>query len=297
MTPTMKIAHIALVVTLSTVTAFAVVKATGPTDSVAAQKQETAFERVMRTGTLRCGYYVFPPIVMRDPNTGSMSGFTIDMMEAIAAKTGLKIEWTEESTFGNWVAALQSGRYDAMCAPMWADMALGREFIYTRPMFYAGIYPLVRADNTRFDGPDAFQKMNTPETTILTQDGNSISYLSKEIFPKANYLNVAAQVDGPTAVQNIATKKADVILLDRNAVVEYNKRGLNLKMIELAAPLKAQAFVLPLNRKDAELREFLDNAVLDLLSSNSIDRLLLKWEAEPSKTFLRVAPPYRDSGR
>ena len=37
-------------------------------------KKETAYERVTRTGVLRCGYATWPPNVMKDPNTGKVSG-------------------------------------------------------------------------------------------------------------------------------------------------------------------------------------------------------------------------------
>ena len=291
----MKLTHLVLVIALSAGTAFAVGKyAAAPEGQHQNAKQETAFERVMHTGTIRCGYYVFPPAVIRDPNTGKMSGLSVDMMEAIGQKTGLKIEWTEESTFGNWIPALQANRYDMMCAPMFSDMALGREAIFTRPLFYAGIQPLVRENETKYDGTDAFQKLNSQETTFLTQEGNMLFFLTKEVFPNAKFLTIAAQVDGPSVLQNITTGKADAILLDRNAVAEYAKHGTRMKMIELPQPIKAQPLVLPLNRKETELREFIDNAVLDMQLSGSINRLLDKWESEPGKIFLRSAEPYRD---
>ncbi|MGE4351185.1 MAG: substrate-binding periplasmic protein [Bdellovibrionales bacterium] len=285
----MKVANLLLVFALSAATAFAVGRYVAPPT---APKEESAFDRVMRTGVLRCGYYVFPPVVMRDPNTGEMSGLTIDMMKAFSEKTGIKVEWTEESTFGNWIPALQAKRYDIMCAPMFPDMALGREAIFTNPLFYAGIYPLVREDDTRFDGPDALEKMNSPETTFLVQDGNMTLFLTKETFPKAKLLTIAAQVDGPSMMQNIATGKADAVLLDRNGQIEYSKYGTKLKVIELPKPLKAQAFTLPMNRKDTELRDFMNNVILDLLTCGTINRLLDKWESVRGKIFLRVAEPY-----
>lgn len=292
----MKLSYILLVVVLSAATAFTVAQYTAAPSGEQAQKAESAFDRVMRTGVLRCGYYVFPPVVIRDPNTGTLSGMTVDMMKAFSEKTGIKVEWTEESTFGNWIPALQTKHYDVMCAPMYPDMALGRETIFTRPFMYAGFYPLVREDDTRFDGPDAMAKLNSPDTTFLVQDGNITLFLSKEIFPKAKFLTVAAQVDGPSAVQNISTGKADAILLDRNAQIEYSKHGTKLKLVELPKPLKAQAFALPVNRKETELREFMDNALLDMLTSGTIDRLLTKWESQPG-LFLRVADPYRQDGK
>lgn len=287
----MKFSQILLVVLLSAAVAFGVVHYAPSRGTAAPAAKETAYERVMRTGKLRCGYYVFPPVVMRDPNTGEMSGFTIDMMNAIAAKTGIEIEWTEESTFGNWIPALQTNRYDVMCAPMWPDMALGREVIFTRPLFFAAVAPIVQADDTRFDGPDALDKLNQPDVTIVGQDGNMILFLAKEVFPKAKHLTLAANVDAPSVVQNVVTGKADAVLLDRNAVIEYAKKGLKLKMVELKTPLKAQAFAMPMQHEETELREFLDNAVMDLLDSGTINRLLNKWEPE-SNTFLRAAPSF-----
>lgn len=257
------------------------------------EKEETTFDRVMRTNTLRCGYYVFPPFVMRDPNTNEMSGFVIDMMKVVAEKTGLKIEWTEESTFGNWIPALQTKRYDAMCAPMWPDMALGREVIFTRPLLYAAMIPVVRANDTRFDGEGGFEKMNDPSVTMLAQDGNLLLYLTKEVMPKANLSVMPATMDMGIAVQNITMGKIDGTLWDKNGFLEFSKHNPgSLKILTNAGPIKSQPFSLPLNRNDTELREFLDNAVLDLLVSGTIDRLLTKWEPEPD-AFLRVSKPYR----
>lgn len=35
--------------------------------------KESAYECVMRTGTLRCGYILLPPEMNKDPNTGALS--------------------------------------------------------------------------------------------------------------------------------------------------------------------------------------------------------------------------------
>ncbi len=70
----MKLSQITLIVLLSAVVAFASVKLMAPTNPAQKQK-ETAFARVMRTGVIRCGYYVFPPVTYRDPDTNALSGF------------------------------------------------------------------------------------------------------------------------------------------------------------------------------------------------------------------------------
>ncbi|HOO50986.1 MAG TPA: hypothetical protein PLK94_06835, partial [Alphaproteobacteria bacterium] len=58
--------------------------------------KETAYERVIRTGTLRCGYLTYPPLLMKDLKTGEMSGVAHDIMTEIGKRLSLDIEWTEE---------------------------------------------------------------------------------------------------------------------------------------------------------------------------------------------------------
>jgi ABC-type amino acid transport substrate-binding protein len=289
----MKLSSLLLVIALSAVTAFGVTKyAAAPTGSATEAKKETAFERVLRTGTLRCGYYVFPPVVMRDPNTGKMSGFSVDMMEKVAERSGLKVEWAEEVTFGNWVPALQTKRFDAVCTPMWPEITLAKAVAFTEPMFYAGLSPVVRTNDDRFKGND-LERINQPDVTFLTQDGNATDTLAREAFPKAKFYTLAAGVDGSQYYQSILAKKADTALTDRNAVSQYKKtNGDVLRLVAPDKPVKVQSFSLVVEREEMLLKDFLDLSIRELNNTGSIDRMLKKWEDEPGKTYLRVAPPY-----
>lgn len=48
--------------------------------------KETAFERIMRTGTMRCGYVVWAPYLSVDPKTGQMGGVAYDYTMAPCAR-------------------------------------------------------------------------------------------------------------------------------------------------------------------------------------------------------------------
>jgi ABC-type amino acid transport substrate-binding protein len=243
---------------------------------------QSVLDHVLQTNKLRCGYYNFPPVfkMYNDKGEKKPEGLSVDMMELIAKKTGLNIEWTEEITFGSWPAALQAGRIDAVCTPVWPDAPLGRAAIFTKPMFFATLSPLVRKDDPRFNND--LSRLNADDVTFVVQDGNNTSELTKQFFPKAKILSISASVDGPTAIENIVTKKADAMILDRNALLEYNKRsGDILRMVSPDKPVKYQPFVLATSTKAADLREFLNNALDDLHYSGTIDYLLKKWEAEP----------------
>lgn len=251
---------------------------------------ESAFDRVMRTGVLRCGYYVFPPVTYRDPNTKELSGFSVDMMNEIGKRAGLKIEWTEEVNFSNWVQALQNNRFDAACTPMWPEITLARAVMFTTPMMYAGLHPLIRANDQKLlHAP--LERFNRKDVRIVTQDGNTIDGLARAVFPNATINAMPTSMDGPSLMEEIKSNKSDLILLDKNGEIMYNKGSPGMfKLRDDLPPVKIQAFTLAVGRGQSELKYFLDNAVTDLLNDGSMDRIITKWE--PAKgTFLRVAKP------
>ena len=55
----------------------------------------------------------YPPMEFRDPATNALSGFDIDLGEAIGRKLGVKIEW-QETSFDQFMPSISTGRVDAI---------------------------------------------------------------------------------------------------------------------------------------------------------------------------------------
>lgn len=183
---------------------------------------ETTFDRIMETRTIRCGYYVFPPVTYRDPNTKELSGFTVDMMNEIGRRSGLKIEWTEETNFVSWTESLKAGRFDVACTPNWPDTPLGSVVAFSVPMFYAGMYPMVRADDARFkDGVDYTDRLNKEDITFTTIEGDALDTIVRTHFPKAKIDLLPKSAGDSTFLLNLLTKKSDAILTDPNGKAEF----------------------------------------------------------------------------
>lgn len=260
-----------------------------------AGEKESAFDRIVRTGVIRCGYYVFPPMTYRDPNTNKLSGFSVDYMEKLAERAALKIEWAQEVTWANWIPEIQANRFDVACTPMWPDMAQTKAVTFTESLFFAGLYPLVRKDDTRFSKA-GLDRLNQPDVTILTQEGNMTDPLAREIFPKAKFYTLPPTASGGEFFQSLLSKKGHVFLSDRNGLAVYEKdNGKNFKFIAEDKPLKLQSFPLATARGEFELLSFLNQSIKELDYSGDTDRILRKWESEPGKTYLRVAKPYQAS--
>lgn len=255
-------------------------------------KKESVFDRILRTGVIRCGYYVFPPIVYRDINTGKLSGLTVDTMNYIAERASLKVEWTEEVTFGNWVPALQAKRFDVVCTPMWPELPMARAASFSDPMFFSGLYPVVRADEDRFKKNEGIDRINQPDVTIASQEGNITSILAKSAFPNAKHYMLSPDADTSQLVISVANKKADVQISDDNAIKQWNTNNeQKIKIIKDFGPVKIQQFPFSVARGEQDLLNFLNLAIHEMNYNGEMDRLLRKWEAEPGKTYLRVISP------
>jgi ABC-type amino acid transport substrate-binding protein len=128
-----------------------------------AAKPETAYERVMRTGVLRCAYGLWEPSVMRDPNTGQLSGFIYDFMQEVGKALNLKVEYNLEVPWDTIAVALKSGKADAHCAGVWATPLRGRGLAFSEPLFFSPTVAFARIDDNRFDYH--LELANTPDVT------------------------------------------------------------------------------------------------------------------------------------
>ncbi|MDX2027345.1 MAG: transporter substrate-binding domain-containing protein [Alphaproteobacteria bacterium] len=279
------------VVVLAVTAAFTAIKAFSaaslPRPNV---QRETALDRVKRTGVLRCGYYVFPPVTMRESSGRTLSGLSIDMMEKIGTSAGLKIEWTEEVDFGTWPLGLKAGRFDAVCTPIWPDISLAREAAFTRPMFYAGINAYVRGDDHRFDNNLA--AINNPNVTLSVIEGNATYYLAHANFRNARIQALPQNSPGGAPAENVITRKADIFFWDDNGAYDFLKsRPGSIRNVAPGRPIKVMPFELATDAGEGELRDFLDVALQNLEDSGATNLLLQKWERVPG-SYYPLAKPY-----
>ena len=81
----------------------------------------------------------YPPMDMLDPATGKLAGFDVDLVEALAPKLGVKIEW-QETKFEQMISALKTGRVDLVFSmtdlPSRHESASFVDYMQTGPVFF-----------------------------------------------------------------------------------------------------------------------------------------------------------------
>lgn len=277
----MKLSSLLLVVLLSTATAFGVSKYATPVGSETAKK-ETAFERVERTGTLRCGYILWMPFLAQDPGTKQMSGIVSDFINAITNELGWKVEWVEEVGWGTFQEGLKTGRYDAMCTPVYETGLRAKISLMTNALYNDGLYMFGRADDTRMD--TSLESLNDPSITLAMVEGEAVSIaIKKNIFPRAKLLETPQMMDQGQYLMTVATGKADAGFASPYAVYKYNEgSGGKIKLVG-GKPVSVYGNTIAVKPGEYDLKFALDSAINALMKNGTAKRII---EAHKQEGFL-----------
>jgi polar amino acid transport system substrate-binding protein len=82
----------------------------------------------------------YPPLEFRDPATSALTGFDVELGDALGRKLGLKIVW-QETSFDQFMPSIATGRVDAILSGM-TDIATRHEtatfvdYLHSGPRFF-----------------------------------------------------------------------------------------------------------------------------------------------------------------
>lgn len=251
--------------------------------------KETAYDRVMRTGVLRCGYLVWPPTLSRDVNTGKLSGIMVDYMEEMARRLQLKVEWAHEMNLTTFLQDLNNGKFDVECSGGWPNALRGKQATYTKPMFYFPLYAAVRADDHRFD--NNYSAINNPEVRVVTWEGETSAMIRSLRFPQSQAVVVPSTLSPAEIMLNVVTGKADVTIQDYAALANFEKNNPGQLRQVAGPPLRVIPYDLTVPLGDFKLQQMLNVAADELAFDGVVNDILDKYETIPG-TYLRIAPPY-----
>jgi len=245
--------------------------------AVAEQLQESTYSRVMRTGTLRCGYAVWYPNMVVDPNTKQMSGVSYDLMNEIGRRTGIKVEWTQEAGFGSAEQDLKTGKYDMLCADVCFEARRTKNAYFSRPFYNNPIYLTVRKEDTRFDKD--VTAANAPGMTITTYANTVFDAYKKDFFPKAKGVDVSELGADVDTMMALVTKKADAAFNNQISVDRFNKaNGEKAKTVGEPVAHCNGSFMMAHGEQD--LKYFIDSGIEEVTAQGTMDKIMKKYLPE-----------------
>jgi ABC-type amino acid transport substrate-binding protein len=252
------------------------------TEETQTAHKESTYDRIMRTRTIRCGYFVWPPFLTKDINTGELSGIYVDYMNAFAAVSDLKIEWAQELNFATYLQDLENGRYD-MEVGGWQNAKRGQHVFYAEPYAYIPLVAIVRKDDTRFDKDPA--GINHEEIRVATIDGEKASMFRQLRFPQSRNISLPQNSTFADPLVNVITGKADVAFTDTltaNVILKENEE--KIKIINYDPPLDLILLSVSIP-PEPRLKQMVDTANRQILSTGAMKKVFEKYDPN-GKNFL-----------
>ena len=247
--------------------------------------EEPVFNRIVKNKTVNCGYFVWPPYITKDPNTGKFSGINYDIMEAIAKNLGWKLNWTTEIGVGDVATALNTNKADIMCASLWPSPARTSTMTFSAPEFYDVVYAFARSDDKRFDGD--LKKANRKEINVAGVDGDVTADLATEKLPNATAQFLPQTASGAEALMYVITKKADIVLIDEALVNDFAKNNPGkLRKVEGIGPVRVFGEHIAVKEGEYHLRDMINMALLQLTNDGVIEKITKHYSQDYHSVFI-----------
>jgi polar amino acid transport system substrate-binding protein len=252
-------------------------------------QNQNLLAKVLDKGEIRVGYVIYPPGMIKDANTGKLSGIFHDALEEAGKNLGLKINWVEEVGWGTMIEGLNSGRYDMIGSAVWPTATRAKNVDFTIPLNYGVIGVYVRSDDSRFINLD---KINSESVTLATIDGEISSFVAKEAFPQAKVLSLPQDTQISLVLLNVTTRKADVAFVEPAVAEEFLANNPNtIKNIAKENPIRTYGNTWVVSKNESAFKNMLDVAIQELQNNGKIDELVEQYSKYPG-SFYPVSKPY-----
>ncbi len=222
----------------------------------------------------------FPPTYFRDPATGQPSGFAVDVMNEVARRAGLKVEYIFGQPWDELHAMVLDGRAD-LIPNLIVNDARKRMFIFTREVETLSINYFARASDRATGGP-------VPGARV----GAMAASAAQEHLKTRTDLTVVPYDSLQHMLMDLLAGRLDLILAPASNVLKLaTDAGIKDRVRVMEPPVREAVRVIALRPNDEALRARLNLAIDELVGTPAYREIYTRWYggAPPYWTPARVA--------
>jgi glutamate transport system substrate-binding protein len=228
----------------------------------------TTMKKLQDAGEITIGVkFDVPPFGAKNPTSGDVEGFDIDLAQAIADELGAEPKYIEALS-DNRIAFLKDGTADLILSTMTITAERDEEIDFSEPYFVAKGRILVKKDDTSIKGVDDLAGKN-----VCTALGSTYEETLKKQAPKAKLKLVDGYSECLELIQNggvDAVSTDDVILT--GMIIQDD----TLKLVE-GEELTTEPYGAGIKDGDAEFKAFVDEVIAEYKEDGSWATSYEKW--------------------
>lgn len=201
-------------------------------------------------------------------DTGNFTGFDIELMEEVARRLDMKIEW-QDIAFDGLIGSLQTGKIDAIIAAMSATAEREKQIDFTRPYFIGADAIIVVAGS----GLNITRNEDMAGYRVGVQTGTiQESWIEENL---GGQVDLARYERAEQAIMDLQSGRIDVVAMDYYAATSFLNRG-GLE-VALKTQFSGEHMSIAVQKGNTELRDRLDNVIAELQQEGFVDALALKY--------------------
>lgn len=237
-------------------------------------KSFSTLDSINRSKTLRIGYEGYPPYVIKDPSSGKLTGYSVELAELMASEAGWKIEWVQTSA-DTKIPDLEAGRFDLMVEPIFQTIPRATKVTFSTPYSYFGYAAaIVRKGENRFK---SVSDLNTKGVVVAVRLGYTDQTYAERNLPNATIRKLKAD-DISQVFADVTSGHSDIALADLEQVKAYAKEHPNsVDALWVDNPPAAVPAGFMLRQGDFVFFNFLNTAISYLDSNGVFEQLDKKY--------------------
>ena len=199
---------------------------------------------------------------------GTLVGFDVEVMQAIAAKLGVTATFAETEWDGIF-AGLDSGRYDIAANGVEVTDERAQKYDFSTPYGYIRTALIVRGDNTDIQSFEDLKGKHTANSIASTY-----MILAEEFGAEVVGVDTLDQT-----IMQVLTGRADATLNSEVSIADYMQKrpDANIKIVALTE--EANLVAIPTRKTDdsASLLEAINQAIAELREEGKLSEISMKY--------------------
>lgn len=208
----------------------------------------------------------WPPFEYVDEETKEITGFDIELMNAIAEKGGFEVEFINVS-WDPLLAGMAQCQYDASISAMTITEERKQSFNFSDPYFEAGQVVTVRVEDTDITGKDALSGK-----TVGAQIGTTGAIVTEDI----EGATLKTYDDIGLAFQDLMNGQIDAVVADNPLALGYVGENPD-KLKTVGEVFTDETYGIAVCKTNTDLLEKINTGLAAVKDDGTIDDLVAKW--------------------
>ncbi len=230
----------------------------------------STLDEVRDAGVLRVGTEgTYSPFTYHDPATNQLTGYDVEVIDAVAAEMGLRTEFVE-APFDSIFASLESDRFDLVANQVTRNAQ--------REAAYALSAPYTVSDGvivTRSDDDSITSLADLRGKTSAQSSTSSWAQVAKDAGAQVEAVEGFTQ-----AITLVKQQRVDATVNDNLAVAEYSKTTGDTSVKIAAKTGNTSEQVFAMRQADTSLRDAVDDALAQVRADGQLTQISEKYFGE-----------------